>query len=118
MPCSAADRHKVPGHKFLDNGVTAHRGNSGDHPENTIPAFQSGIDVGAAIRITNKHGFESLVLDHAGVTTEKVQKIKAAQLEAGAWTVNDLALMKRLFAVGVERLYTDYPSVALGVKGK
>ena len=32
---------------FLKNGVTAHRGNSGEFPENTIPAFQSGIDVGA-----------------------------------------------------------------------
>ncbi len=31
----------------LTNGVTAHRGNSGDFPENTLPAFQSGIDVGA-----------------------------------------------------------------------
>ena len=32
---------------FLNNGVTAHRGNSGEHPENTIPAFASGIEVGA-----------------------------------------------------------------------
>ena len=32
---------------FLANGVTAHRGNSGEFPENTIPAFKSGIDVGA-----------------------------------------------------------------------
>lgn len=32
---------------FLVNGVTAHRGNSSDFPENTMPAFQSGIDVGA-----------------------------------------------------------------------
>jgi len=32
---------------FLNNGVTAHRGNSGEHPENTMPAFQSGIEVGA-----------------------------------------------------------------------
>ena len=30
---------------FLSNRVTAHRGNSGDFPENTIPAFHSGIDV-------------------------------------------------------------------------
>jgi hypothetical protein len=30
---------------FPSNGVTAHRGNSGDFPENTMPAFQSGIDV-------------------------------------------------------------------------
>ena len=26
---------------FLDNGVTAHRGNSSDFPENTMPAFES-----------------------------------------------------------------------------
>jgi glycerophosphoryl diester phosphodiesterase len=32
---------------FLSNGLTAHRGNSGEFPENTIPAFQSGIEVGA-----------------------------------------------------------------------
>lgn len=32
---------------FLQNGVTAHRGNSGEYPENTLPAFQSGIEVGA-----------------------------------------------------------------------
>jgi len=32
---------------FLHNGVTAHRGNSGEFPENTIPAFQSGIELGA-----------------------------------------------------------------------
>ena len=32
---------------FLHNGVTAHRGNSGEHPENTIPAFKSGIEIGA-----------------------------------------------------------------------
>jgi glycerophosphoryl diester phosphodiesterase len=32
---------------FLDNGVTAHRGNSAEYPENTIPAFKSGIELGA-----------------------------------------------------------------------
>jgi glycerophosphoryl diester phosphodiesterase len=32
---------------FLNNGVTAHRGNSGEYPENTIPAFKSGIEIGA-----------------------------------------------------------------------
>ena len=38
---------ETAGNPFLDNGVTAHRGNSGEHPENTIPAFRSGIAVGA-----------------------------------------------------------------------
>ncbi len=32
---------------FLHNGATAHRGNSGEFPENTLAAFQSGIDTGA-----------------------------------------------------------------------
>jgi len=32
---------------FLINGVTAHRGDSGEFPENTMPAFQSGIKVAA-----------------------------------------------------------------------
>lgn len=32
---------------FLVNGVTAHRGNSFGFPENTLPAFQSGMDLGA-----------------------------------------------------------------------
>jgi len=30
---------QIPGHAFLANGVSAHRGNSGEFPENTIPAF-------------------------------------------------------------------------------
>ena len=32
---------------FLSNGVTAHRGDSGAHPENTMPAFVSGIEIGS-----------------------------------------------------------------------
>ena len=32
---------------FLNNGVTAHRGNQARFPENTIPSFKSGIEVGA-----------------------------------------------------------------------
>jgi len=32
---------------FRENGVTAHRGNSSEFPENTVSAFQSGINVGA-----------------------------------------------------------------------
>ena len=32
---------------FLHNGVTAHRGNSSEFPENTLAAFKSGIEAGA-----------------------------------------------------------------------
>lgn len=32
---------------FLDNGVTAHRGNSSEFPENTLAAFRSALQAGA-----------------------------------------------------------------------
>jgi len=32
---------------FKRNGVTAHRGNCADYPENTIPAFKSALSLGA-----------------------------------------------------------------------
>lgn len=31
---------------FLNNGVTAHRGNAGQFPENTMPAFESALELG------------------------------------------------------------------------
>lgn len=42
--CAAAEPKAS---SFLNNGVTAHRGNPGEFPENTLPAFESGIQVGA-----------------------------------------------------------------------
>ena len=42
--CIAA---QPPDDSFLRNGVTAHRGDSIAHPENTIAALQRGIDAGA-----------------------------------------------------------------------
>ncbi len=70
------------------------------------------------IVIAKKQGFEALVVHHEGVTPEKVQKIKAAGIEVGAWTVNDRATMKRLLAAGVERIYTDHPRLLLSLKSE
>ena len=70
------------------------------------------------IDIAKKHGFEALVVHHEGVTLEKVQKIKAAGIEVGAWTVNDRASMKRLLDIGVERIYTDHPRLLLSFRSK
>jgi glycerophosphoryl diester phosphodiesterase len=70
------------------------------------------------IRIAKKHGFESLVLHHEGITPEKIAKIKAAGFEVGAWTVNDQVTMKRLLDTGVERLYTDHPRLLLAPKSE
>lgn len=68
------------------------------------------------IRIALERNFSSLILQHSGVTAEKSRKIRAAGLEAGAWTVNDRATMERLLDLGVERLYTDLPRLALAIK--
>ena len=48
-------------------------------------------------------------LNRAAVTQEKIDRIHLARLEAGAWTVNTESEMKRLLALGVDRIYTDYP---------
>ncbi len=37
----------MPAHAFLNNGVTAHRGNSAEFPENTMPAFEGALALGA-----------------------------------------------------------------------
>jgi len=73
-------------------------------------------DIEQDIQISQQHGFDALVLHSSGVTVEKVQQIKAAGLEAGAWTVNDRQTMESLLAMGIERIYTDYPRTLLEVK--
>ena len=70
------------------------------------------------ISIAKKHGFESLVLHHEGITSDKVQKIKSAGMEVGAWTVNDGNTMKRMLNAGVERIYTDNPRLLLSLKAE
>ncbi|MDR2439920.1 MAG: glycerophosphodiester phosphodiesterase [Planctomycetaceae bacterium] len=39
--------HSVQAEGTAENGVTAHRGNSGEYPENTLAAFESAILLGA-----------------------------------------------------------------------
>ncbi|MCS7469484.1 cellulase family glycosylhydrolase [Stieleria sp. ICT_E10.1] len=85
----------------------------------TIPVFwdrgkQTNID--EDIAIAKQHGFEALVVHHEGITSEKVQKIKAAGIAVGAWTVNDPDTMKRLLKLGVERIYTDHPRLLLSLR--
>lgn len=68
------------------------------------------------IRISKMQGFETLVLHYSGITPEKVQKIKGAGIKIGAWTVNDRTTMDKLLKLGIERIYTDYPRMLLGLK--
>lgn len=83
-----------------------------------IPVFwDRGQDtnIDEDIRIAKKHGFESLVIHHEGVTPGKVQRIRDAGIEVGAWTVNDRVTMKRMLNAGVERIYTDHPRLLLSL---
>ncbi len=56
---------------FLQNGVTAHRGNSSEYPENTSAAFESAISIGADwIELDiHKTSDEKLVVIHDSNTT-------------------------------------------------
>lgn len=65
-----------------------------------------------------ERGFEALVLEHSGLTGEKVRQILAAGLEAGGWTVNDEAEMRLLLSLGVRRLYTDDPALLLRLRAE
>jgi glycerophosphoryl diester phosphodiesterase len=83
-----------------------------------IPVFWDRgpkTDIDADIRIARSKGFEALVINYAGITEEKVQKIKSAGMEPGAWTVNDIQTMKRLRNMGVERIYTDRPKLLISL---
>lgn len=85
----------------------------------TIPVFWdrgADTDLDADIKIAKQRGFEALVLNYQGITPEKIQMIKAANLEPGVWTVNDPALMRQLLTQGIERIYTDEPALLLHLK--
>jgi len=86
-----------------------------------LPVFwdrPADSDVDADVRIARERGFEALVVHHAGLTREKVDKIHAAGLSAGAWTVDDPELMRELLSLGVDRLYTDRPRILLAIKAE
>jgi len=68
------------------------------------------------IAIARQHGFETLVLHHTTVTPQRVAALKQAGLIVGAWTVNDRYTMRRLLAMGVARIYTDFPATLLTLK--
>lgn len=83
-----------------------------------VPLFwdrDAHTDVDADVRFALEHGFGSLVLHHTGITAEKVSKIRAAGLEAGAWTVNERTRLLELLDLGVERIYTDAPGLLLAL---
>ena len=83
-----------------------------------LPVFwdRGDTNIDQDIAIAKQHAFEALVLNEKAVTKEKIEKIHSAGLEAGAWTVNDEAAMKRLLTLDIDRIYTDYPERLLVIR--
>lgn len=69
----------------------------------------NGASIDLNIQQAKEYGFGSVVVQHSNITSEQIQKIHEAQLEAGAWTVNDTTTMAHLLEIGVDRIYTDEP---------
>ena len=77
------------------------------------PVFydRNQTDINEDTRVARQHGFQALVLRYNLINEERVRAIHAAGLEAGVWTVNDEAELKRLLDMGVDRFYTDCPGL-------
>ncbi len=64
-------------------------------------------DLDADLATARECGFEALVIHQDGVDGDAIARVKAAGFQVGAWTVNDPAKRRELFALGIDRLYTD-----------
>lgn len=76
----------------------------------SIEQLESGIDKAKAA------GFHGIVAHSNSLNRERVAAIAAAGLEPGVWTVNEDEEMRKFFDMGVFRIYTDYPKLALRLK--
>lgn len=49
-------------------------------------------------------------LNYEVLTSERVSIIKSNQIKLLSYTINDLALAKKMFALGVDAIFTDFPN--------
>lgn len=80
------------------------------------PGIKGDAELMDDIRVAQTHGFEAIVLRKDTVTPDRIAMIRDSGIESGAWTVNDEAEMCAVFAAGVERIYTDFPTRGLRIK--
>ncbi len=62
--------------------------------------------------------FEYIVPNERDLTREKIDFLKGKGFLVGTWTVNDEKRMTELLKIGVDRIYTDNPSLLLKTKTK
>lgn len=85
-------------------------------PEVTVFYDTNGKDTELHVERAMKHGFEGIVMRRDNITVEDIEIIHRADLEAGAWTVNEEEEMKRLKGMGVDRIYTNFPAALLSLQ--
>lgn len=73
-------------------------------------------DVAKDIQIAREEGFECLVIHQHALTQKAADAVLKAKLGLGVWTVNSETEMKSFLAMGVERVYTDYPARLLRLR--
>ncbi|NOW96591.1 glycerophosphodiester phosphodiesterase family protein [Mucilaginibacter sp. SG564] len=84
-----------------------------------IPIFWDRLpttNIDEDIKVAKERGFETIVMHYSGVTQENVDKIKAANLKTGAWTVDDRPTFEKMLKLGIERIYTDDPKLLITIK--
>ena len=85
----------------------------------SIPVFWDRYPfsfIGKDLDAAKEYGFECVVIHYLGVTRSRISRIHRSGLEVGAWTVNGHRQLRRLIAMGVDRIYTDDPGLLLGLR--
>lgn len=63
-------------------------------------------------KVAKANGCTLLALSWTLVTPERIAKAHRLGLHVSVWTVNDATLMRRLAAMGVDSIITDFPGLA------
>ncbi len=78
-------------------------------PEATVFYDISRDDVPTAIENSLKYGFASIVTEKSQICQENTDAVIKANLEPGAWTVNNPEEFLAFRQMGITRFYTDHP---------
>jgi glycerophosphoryl diester phosphodiesterase len=73
-------------------------------------------DIVRDVRLAKANCFECVVMHESCADENSVRKLHEAGIAAGAWTVNSPETMKRFFAMGIDRIYTDHPDLCLQIR--
>lgn len=95
----------------------AWRGTSGSGDAPWFAGHAPGRHGGSAVAAIRALGGRNWGAHHSELTPATVTRAREAGLSLAAWTVNEPDEMKRMRALGVAYLVTDYPDLALALRG-